>query len=66
MESKPSCLLAQAISGTGTEREVLNSARPRVKKFCMYSERNSGSNWVASLLQVCGYFKHSCCPFQCC
>lgn len=65
MENKPSCVLAQAISGTGTEREVLNSARPWVKKFCMYSERNSGSNWVASLLQVRSYFMPSCCPFQC-
>ena len=52
-ESEPRRLCwGQAISGTGAEREVLNSMRPRVKKFCMYSERNSGSNWVASLLQV--------------
>ncbi len=43
----------QALSGED-KRQVLNSMRPRVTNFCMYSERNSGSNWVASLLKARG------------
>ncbi len=31
---------------------VLNAAAPAPTHFCMYSERNSGSNWVHSLIQA--------------
>lgn len=41
---------SQALSG---EHQVLNSAQKPITEFCMYSERNSGSNWVSSLIQVC-------------
>ncbi len=44
------CFVVQALSGD--EHPVLNSVRPPVRKFCMYSERNSGSNWVSSLIEV--------------
>lgn len=32
---------------------MLNTVQPKVTKFCMLSERNTGSNWVAALLQAC-------------
>ena len=53
MEANLDMTMAQALSGEG-KQQVLNSMRPKITKFCMYSERNSGSNWVASLLKVCG------------
>lgn len=31
---------------------VLNAPRPPLTHFCMYSERNSGSNWVHRLIQL--------------
>ena len=31
---------------------MLNAVRPKIRKFCMLSERNTGSNWVAALLKV--------------
>ncbi|KAK9843701.1 hypothetical protein WJX81_002991 [Elliptochloris bilobata] len=31
---------------------VLNAARPALTHYCMYSERNSGSNWVDKLIEV--------------
>lgn len=31
---------------------MLNTVKSKIKKFCMLSERNTGSNWVAALLQV--------------
>ena len=31
---------------------MLNTVRPKITRFCMLSERNTGSNWVAALLQV--------------
>ena len=31
---------------------MLNTVRPKITKFCMLSERNTGSNWVAALLKV--------------
>ena len=43
-------LPAQALAGE--TRQVLNTARPKITKFCMLSERNTGSNWVAALLKV--------------
>ena len=42
--------LEQAASGNSFP--VLNSAPPVITEFCMYSERNSGSNWVSSLIEV--------------
>ena len=39
-------------AAAGNDFPVLNSALPVIKKFCMYSERNSGSNWVSSLIEV--------------
>lgn len=36
----------------GDDHQVLNSVRRPFAKFCMYSERNSGSNWVSKLIQV--------------
>ena len=41
---------AQALAGE--TRQVLNAVRPKIRKFCMLSERNTGSNWVAALLKV--------------
>ncbi len=41
---------AQALAGE--TRQVLNTVKPKIRKFCMLSERNTGSNWVAALLQA--------------
>ena len=41
--------LCQVLDGRPT---VLNAARPALTHYCMYSERNSGSNWVDKLIQV--------------
>ena len=54
---------AQALAGE--TRQVLNTVKPKIRKFCMLSERNTGSNWVAALLQAC----HICllaCNLICC
>ena len=36
----------------GETRQVLNTVKPKITKFCMLSERNTGSNWVSALLKV--------------
>ena len=55
-----SCAVAvQALAGE--TRQVLNTVRPKITRFCMLSERNSGSNWVAALLQVWLLDAHAIC-----
>lgn len=31
---------------------MLYTVKPKIRKFCMLSERNTGSNWVAALLKA--------------
>ena len=49
METEHACAV-QALAGE--TRQVLNTVKPKITKFCMLSERNTGSNWVSSLLKV--------------
>lgn len=50
-------------AASGNNFPVLNSAPPVIKKFCMYSERNSGSNWVSSLIEANFQLKYE--PSEC-
>ncbi|BDA47078.1 hypothetical protein COCOBI_09-5330 [Coccomyxa sp. Obi] len=50
-------------AASGNSFPVLNSAPPVMKKFCMYSERNSGSNWVSSLIEANFQLKYD--PSEC-